>query len=262
MIRRGRILRDTTAGPGLLVVDDTQLLFTLERMWTSAGPPARGMVVDVEVNGSNVVSVAPVRRAQLAREQAERAFASARQGGAALAHGAVARFGLPALVAGATLVVGWFFLAAASLTTPLGRIDFTFWQVLAAVNTGGEAMMQRMAGISSPGIYGILAALALAGPFVRPFCNDRRAHLGGVLPLLLMLVVAWKALHLGDPSGKDTTGLASANPTFVQSVARDVRDEIWRSISLGFGAYVSAAAAAYVALVSVRRYLAATAGPA
>src|SRR6185369_11564179 len=103
MIRRGRILRDTTAGPGLLVVDDTQLLFTRERMWTSANPPARGMVVDVEVNGSTVVSVEPVRRGQLARERAERVFAAVRQRSATLMHGSVARFGLPALIAEATL---------------------------------------------------------------------------------------------------------------------------------------------------------------
>jgi hypothetical protein len=54
MTRRGRILRDTNAGTGLLVVDETQL----------------------------------------AREQAESALKSARRQGTALAHVAVVRFGV------------------------------------------------------------------------------------------------------------------------------------------------------------------------
>lgn len=39
MTRPGTILRDTNAGTGLLVVDETQLPFRLETMWTAATAP-------------------------------------------------------------------------------------------------------------------------------------------------------------------------------------------------------------------------------
>src|SRR6185436_20604528 len=119
MIRRGRILRDTAAGPGLLVVDENQLAFTLERMWRSPTPPAVGMAVDVEVEGSTVLSVVAVPESRLAREHAERALVGARRSGAALFRAAESRFGVPAVVAGLALLVGWFILATGSLATPL-----------------------------------------------------------------------------------------------------------------------------------------------
>lgn len=261
MTRRGRILRDTAAGAGLVVVDGTQLPFTLESMWTSETPPVSGMVVDVEVDGGSVVTIAAVPEGQLAREQAERALTGAKERGAALANVAVARFGVPALVAAAALIVGWLFLTAGSLTTPLGRIDLTFWDVLGAVNSGAEGMVRRMTGSrASTGIYGFLAVLAIAGPFLTAAWKDRRAHLAGLLPMLLMLVVAWKVWHLGgsvDTSAASQFGAAGAD--FAGSIADRVRDEVRRSISIGAGAYVSGAAAVYFAMVSVRRYLAASA---
>lgn len=260
MIRRGKVLRDTNAGPGLLVVDDTQLLFTLERMWRSNTPPTPGMVVDVEVEGSTVVSVAAVPEGQLAREQAVRALNNARLHGAALANRARATFGVPALVAGGTLVIGWFFLTAGTLATPIGKIDYTFWQMLGALNSGGEAMMGRVTGGgTSTGIYGFFGLVALSGPFIRPLWKSRRAHLAGLLPLVLMLLVAWKIWHFGAPSGDEGAALGGPSAEMARSFAPGMRAELWKSISIGLGAYAAGVAAAYFALVSVRRYLAAAA---
>ena len=45
--KRGRILRDTNAGPGVLTINGKQHSFTLDEMWTSDVPPRTGMVVDV-----------------------------------------------------------------------------------------------------------------------------------------------------------------------------------------------------------------------
>jgi hypothetical protein len=231
MNRRGKVLRDTNAGPGLLVVDDTQLAFTLEKMWTSNMPPTPGMVVDVEVEGSTVVSVAPVPEGQLAREQAKRLLNGARLWTTRLAKHAVATIGVLGLSSGGALVVGWFFLTVGSLTTPLGKVDLTFWQALGAINSGSEAMMRRVPGTgSSTGIYGFFALLALAGPYLRAVWRGHRAHLAGVLPLLLMLLAGWKMWQL--------------------------------AISIGVGVFLSGAAALYFAFVSVRRYLAGAAAAA
>jgi hypothetical protein len=52
-------------------------------------------------------------------------------------------------------------------------------------------MQTIMEGRGSPsaGLYGFLAIVALAGPFLHYFWKDKRAVLAGVLPLLFMLVI-------------------------------------------------------------------------
>ena len=47
MIKRGKILRDATAGPGLVSVDGQHYQFSLEGVWRSEAPSAAGMTVDV-----------------------------------------------------------------------------------------------------------------------------------------------------------------------------------------------------------------------
>ena len=46
MNHRGRILRDTNAGPGIVSLDGKQFSFTLETLWMSDIPPRPGMVVE------------------------------------------------------------------------------------------------------------------------------------------------------------------------------------------------------------------------
>lgn len=255
MIRRGRILRDTAVGPGLLVVDETQYPFTLEGIWKSPAPPVAGKVVDVDIDGGRIVSVTAVSNVLLARERAAHVLSGVRAHGGALARRAVARYGTAALVAGAVLVAGWFLLVAASLATPVGRVNLTFWQALGAINSSEGALLQRVSGASaSVGIYGLVAIAALVAPFVSPLWRDRRAHLAGVLPLALMLVVAWKMTHLAGASD-NASMLGAAETDVTRSFARDLRDQMRRSISIGLGTYASGAAAAYFAIVSIRRYL-------
>lgn len=257
MIRRGRILRDTAVGPGLLVVDETQYPFTLEGTWKSPTPPAIGKIVDVVIDGGTIVSVTAVPERTLAREWMQRVLTILRTHGGGLVRRVIARYGATAVVAGAGLAIAWVFFSAVSFATPVGRIDLTFWQTLGAIDSGGETVLRRVSGASGfGGIYGMVGLAALAAPFVPPFWRDRRAHLGGVLPLVLMLVVAWKMTHLGgSPSDAGSTfGATDADVT--RTFARDLRDEMRRSISIGLGTYASGAAAAYFALVSIRRYLA------
>ena len=205
MTRRGRILRDTSVGAGLLVIDGTQYSFQLEGQWRSDQPPRTGMVIDAEFDGSGqIVAVRAVPEGAIAREQADQALQAVRERGGALAGAAVARFGMRDLTALALLVVGWFFLTAGSFGGGfMGKLEFTFWQVLQFVNEGASAIGARaMGGGGSTGLWGLLAVAALAGPFAHHFWRDRRANLAGALPLLLMVIVLWKVLG----------GFASAGP--------------------------------------------------
>ena len=48
--KRGKILRDTSAGRGLLIVEGQQYPFSRNQLWKSDLPPQVGMVVEAEFN--------------------------------------------------------------------------------------------------------------------------------------------------------------------------------------------------------------------
>lgn len=250
---RGRILRIPTAAadPGLVVINGQQYQFVLDGVWRSEAMPTAGGTVEVVLGpGDAVTSMSLVDEAQLAKEQTDAALAQAKLKGAAFANGLVAKFGMPTLVALGVLLLGWFFLTAVSYDAGfLGKMDFTFWRVLAFINADNP--MQGMRSLSgeggSAGLYGFLGVLALAGPLVGYFWKDKRATLGGMLPLLYMVLVA---LIVRSVLTKLGGGISS--PAEMEKI----RAEVMKGVSIGAGAYLSVAAAAYLAFVSARKYLA------
>jgi hypothetical protein len=253
MAKRGKVLRDPQAGPGLLMVEGQQYQFSLEGVWRSEAPPKPGLVVDVELEPSGkVIAITVVPESQLAKEQAEAAMAVAREKGAALASGMVAKFGMPSLVAGGLLIIAWFFLTAVSAQIPfLGKLEFTFWQVLGFLNSSNllEVMGRRTS--PSAGFYGFLAIVAIAGPFIHHFWKDKRALLGGLLPLAFMLFVGIMIRSsIQSAMGGNVEGPAA-------EMQRQAQDEIMKAISLGFGTYISLLASLYFAGVGAKQFLAA-----
>jgi len=258
MTKRGKVLRDPHAGPGLLMVEGQQYPFSLDGIWRSEIPPKPGLAVAVDFDGQGAISgITAVPESQLAKEQAEAAMSAAKQKGAALAGNLVARFGIPTLVGAGLLVVGWFFLAAASIKTPFGGMDFTFWQVLGFLNSSNplEGLMRAGSGSSpSTGIYGFLAFAALAGPFVHYFWKDKRASLGGLLPLLFMIVVGLMIRSsINSIAGEDAGGNQFGG------MVQQMRDEAMKAVSMGLGVYLSAVVSLYFAAIGAKQYLAAKA---
>jgi hypothetical protein len=251
MSKRGTILRDANAGPGLVTVEGQQHQFTLEGVWKSAVPPKPNMAVDVDFGSDgNISSLSAVSDSQIAKEQAEIVMTAAREKSKAVATAAVAKFGLPTLVATGLLIIGWFFLNSAVIQTPAGNLSYSFWQVLGYVNAGG-AMQSIMQGGSSPssGLYGLLAIIALAGPFVSYFWKDKRAVLGGLLPLLFMLVIALIARsQITNVGGADTANIPP-------ELLKQMRDEAMAAISMGLGAYLSLLVGLYFAAMSLKSFL-------
>jgi hypothetical protein len=252
MTKRGRILKDANAGPGLIWVDGQQLPFAMGPIWKSPVPATTGMSVEVEFAGDGTVAgITQVTDSQIAKEHAEAAMSVAKEKGGAILASAVARFGLPLLVATALLIVSWFFLNAVSVDAPLGKISFTFWQVLGFINAGNawDVVMQGGSGPSS-GFYGFFCIIALAGPFVRFVWKDRRAALGGLFPLVFMLFVgimvrlSLQSLTGGTPEGP------------FAEVQREAQAEMMKAISIGIGTYISLLASLYLAAVAVRQFLA------
>jgi len=251
MTKRGRVLRDTTSGPGLLMIEGQQYRFSLEGVWKSETPPKPGLVVDVELDArGKVQGITVVPDSQLAREQAETAIGLARQKGQNLASSLLAEIGMPSLAAAGLLAAAWFFLTAASIQFPFpGKLEFTFWQILGLLNAGNvPELLDRSSGPST-GLYGLAAVVALAGPFIHHFWKDKRALLGGLLPLAFMVIVGIavrSSIHgaLGD--GNADLG----KQTHVQTM---------KAVSLGLGTYLSILASLYFAFTSAKGFLVARA---
>lgn len=253
MKKRGKILRDPHSGPGLLIAEGQQYQFSLEGIWKSEAPPKPGLAVDVEFDAaSQIMAITAVPESQLAKEQAEAALAVAREKGGAFASSMVAKFGLPKLVAAGLLIVGWFFLTAVSAQLGfLGKLEFTFWQVLGVLNSSNILAALDSRAHPSAGLYGFFAVIAVVAPFIHHFWKDKRAVLGGLLPLLFMAFVGFMVRSsLQSAMGGNADGPMG-------EMAKQARDEAMKAISLGFGTYLSILASLYFAGTAAKQYLAA-----
>lgn len=250
MKKRGKVLRGASDGAGLLIVDGQQYPFSIEGMWKSDILPNSGTAVEVEFDqDGRIHAVRAISESEIAREQAENALAVAKQTGSALAAKAVAKFGVPTLLAAGLLIIGWLFLAALSVQTPLGKLDFTFWQILGFLNSSNtfEAMMQGR-GQPSAGFYGFLALISIAAPFLRYFWKDKRAAMAGLLPLLFMLIVGLMLRStLQSSFGSDV-------PAAFSDAMKQMRDEALAAVSLGFGTYLSGLVSLYFAVVALKEF--------
>lgn len=264
MKKRGKILRDTSVGPGLLSIGLEQYPFPLEGMWKSDTAPKVNMVVDVEFGeGQLPCAIYPVAETQLAKEQAELAMAAAKARGAEMASGMMARFGLPLLLALGLLVIGWFFLNAISVrVSPNFSPGLSFWKLLGLLNSPAGVLQSFGAREGSSGMYGVFAIACLAGPLLPHVWRDRRAHLGGVLPLLFMLLVV--ALMYGGISNDISAAQGAAGMVggaeaakMMAEMSSSMAREALRAISIGLGGYLSLAVSVYLAAKACIQFLAA-----
>ena len=271
---RGRVLRDTSSGEGLLFVDGRQVAFRLEGHWKSDMAPKLNMVVDVELDAQDsLVGVKAVDPQTLASEQAAQALASAQDAARRVAGDFQAR-GLPLLIAGARqfgfarlgalalLLLGWFELPTITLQLGImGNKSLTFFdcvKLLGAPNL--QDFMNLANGSGSFGLYGFLCVASLVGVFLPNIWSDPRARYGLLGPLAVMVLVVLVAyidinaqLGQANEAAKAAIGGTANNPVF-GDVMRDVRNtvilELRKSISIGSGLWLSFASATYLALQS------------
>ncbi|MES2014971.1 MAG: hypothetical protein V4484_00640 [Pseudomonadota bacterium] len=266
MKKRGKILRDTSAGAGLLMIEGKQMPFTLEGMWQSEHAPRIGMTVEVQFDDSDAItSLQPVPDTQLAREQSEAALNAARAKGGELASGIVARVGMPTLIGLAMLAAAWFVLNTVAVNVGPGfRTGLSFWKLLGALNSPAGALAGLNGASDGAGIYGLFTVLALLAPAAPQFWQDRRAHLGALMPLLWMLLVAFIAYQsIGDAVSASRGAAASFGGAqaaeMIASMQQNMMREAMRAISLGLGFYLAVATSLYFAVTGAIRYMAARA---
>lgn len=253
MIKRGTIEKQLANGACLLNIGGIQVAFSPDHAWKSAERPQPGHPVEVEVDATGTVISVVAEPPAAATPSPSSSLLIAHDASRSIAHQFVERVGLPTVVATGVLAFSWFFLTTVSYDAGfLGHIGFTFWRLLGFLGTPSPIeAMQTMRESGGPGVYGLFACLVLACPFAGAVWCDRRAALGGVLPLIFLFVVVLEARRC----------LASLMAGIAPEVADAAREEMLKEVSLGFGAWVSAAAALYLAFLSVRRLIALHAVP-
>ena len=295
---RGRVLRDTAVGDGLISVAGKQYPFKLEGTWRSDRAPKADMQVDVDFDDAGqIVAIRGVDATAAAREQAERFMSTASttakqwaadlktKGGPALAElrakgapalaeiqakglPAVMRYvgliGVPTLVALVAVLLGWFFFSAVSIDFLGQRASATFYDFLGVLNNPENGLAALEGRSASAGFYGFIAIVALFAPLLPHFVKSQKLWLAYCAPgawMVLAAVIGWWKIR-SAMSGA-TSGAAEFGGGFgggggelqelASGMAREFMNELWNAISIGFGAYLSLAAALYLVYVGVRR---------
>ncbi len=248
MTKRGKVVRDPCAGPGLLMVDGQQHPFILQNVWKSEVPPKPGQVVELEFDAEGkIAGITTVPDAQIAQEQADITLAATKTKGAESVRSLVGRFEFRQSAAAGLLILSWSLLSAVSVQLPfLGRLDLTFWQVLGYLNSTNVVAVFEQQSNPSSGFYGLLALAAMAGPFAHHVWKDKRAELAGAMPLAFMLLVGVlvrRSVHSSFASGGAYGGLQ-----------KQAQDEMLNAVSLGLGTYISLLVSGYFAALSTRRF--------
>ena len=246
MAKRGKVLRDALTGTGLLIAEGRQYTFRLDDTWKSEVSPEPGLVVDVDFDPKgNVAAILVVPSYQLAKEQAEHTESRT----TTELVSAIAEWPLVQCFAAALLLLSWCFLTAISVEAPLiGTVELSFWQLLR--NLSSSHVLQGFEAQVSSGfnVYGYLALLAVAGPLLGCLWKDRRAAVGGLLPLSFMLVIALLLRRNVDGF------FAYRNGALYQDFPEPARQELRSAFSLGIGAYVSLVISLYFVFLSAKQF--------
>jgi len=251
MAKRGRILRDPRLGLGrLLMVEGRQYPFLSEGLWRSEVPARPGLVVNVDFDAhGNLNAITAVPECQVDSKVAAGAKSSVRP---FFEHSALGSASLVRLTGVAAILLCWLFSSGISIHLPLlGTLDLTFWQILGALKTGHLTEVSDVAGTPDTGAFGFLAVLVLAGPSLPLVCKQRWASLGGMLPLVFIVLVAyWTGGSIHATLAPQIAGSWAS--------AQAASTGIFHAVSIGFGTYLSTSLAIYFAISGVRQFVVAS----
>jgi hypothetical protein len=226
------------------MVEGRQYQFTLDGIWNVAMSPKLGMPVNVDVDrNAQVRAITMVPESEVAGERPRPTLLTLKQESGKFFERLAFGAGISNLVVSLILAIAWFVPASVSIQIPpIGRLDFTFWQLLGFLNAGNtqEAISHNVQ--SSAGAYGVAAILALLGPYIHCVWKGKRAILAGLAPLLFMLVVCFQA-HRSMRSAL-ASGVAVAA---LSGIKQQIRPDIMDGFSLGSGAYISFVVGLYFA---------------
>lgn len=262
MIKRGRILRDTNAGAGLISVDGQKYELQLEKHWDCDALPELGAVVEIELDDSGqLIAAWAVDEKELMKEQAAKVFDKTKQTILVTYESLSASVGKPVLIATLAVFLGWFIFNSVSIKiTANSSASFTFWEMLSFAGTSN--LLELMSNATSDGLnmYHLLAIAALGGPFLFLFWKNPLAYFGNCLALALMLFFAISSyLSIQDQweASKQTMSAFGGTGTrnMMDSFAKEMMNEFWKYTSFGLGVYLASLGSLYLAFVGVKNYL-------
>lgn len=259
---RGKILRDTAVGDGIIFVNDRQMPFSLEQHWRSGIPPEIGMVVDVKISPAGVIeSVVQVDPADLAKDQAQKAWGVVSTHGAKGAHMLIDRVGVPTLAAIGVLWVSWVFFNTVSIDLASTQtLSITLYDLLRVFNTGLDLRGLEMLKTAHVGVYGLLMWVVLLAPMASHFHRNRHLVWGYCAPLVFMLILmAATYIQIKSQFNRVTSGMSDLlSDQRIQAMAQQMLDNAvaraLSSLSMGLGFYLGLAAAGYLAYVGIQKF--------
>ncbi len=251
---RGRILRDTNNGIGLLSVDGRQLPFSLEANWLGIIAPATQMNVDVALDGTgNVVTVVPVSDKDIAQEKLKAMssdLSSKIQDQIPLMKGYVSAVGIPVLIATTLLFISWVWLSLVSVRVSASLSQsVTMFDALGLVNMGASLQSFGGNGTGSSGIYGFICVLAMLAPLVPTFIKHRYINFCYFAPLAFaaaFAIIAFIKLRSYANVARESMG-TFGNSAQMGNMMNAMMDQIMAALSIGLGTYLSIAVALYLA---------------
>lgn len=260
---RGKIMRDTNAGPGIIFVNGEQKPFTLETHWKSSTPPRVGAVVEIGLDAQgNVATVSLVDEASLAKEQAQKALNLASENGKQYLGILVARVGMPTLVAIGLLTIAWLFFATITVQILDSYSEsISFYDVLKLVNSGGNLQWVGSIKYAESGFYGFLMYAAILAPVAPHFHSNKYLQLCYCAPLIYMVGIGLSMYISIRHHVSDAQGMASGmvGQQAVEKMISEMISMTLKAISMGLGFYISALVATYLAAIGVKKYLASSA---
>jgi hypothetical protein len=258
-MRKGKILRDTQAGPGLASADGQQFIFTLEEHWRSDTAPRIGMAVELALDAHGTLqTLHAVDVLQQAQDGLKGLGADLQQRGLpvlkALSGTVLQRVGLPTLAGMAALALGW--LVFSTLTVRVGGSltqSLSLRDLLKLAHMAGGLEMLGGLERASTGWTGWLLWLALLAPLLPQLVPSRWAGWGLFAPLGFMLAMALAAYFklkdsLGAVNGAAQAFGGAQAARMAQEMADAMFSQMLQAMSLGLGFYLATAAALWLAV--------------
>lgn len=255
---RGKILRDTNSGSGIVFINGEQKQFTLEQHWKSATAPVVNQTVDVELTPTgDVLGITLVDETALAKEQAQQMAGEAAVRARKLSNYLLATVGPVSLGAVLLLLVSWMGFNFVSISISRGYSEgASLYEILKLANAGEGISALGGFKQASAGVYGWLMWGAALLPLLPYFFKHKFAWVANFAPLVFMLAVGYsiysaiqKQVGMASSMGGMFGGAQAQQ--MAEKMASEMVSGALRAMNLGLGFYISVAAALYFCYVGI-----------
>lgn len=275
--RRGRVLKDTAHGDGIISIDGQQHRFTLEQHWRSDIAPSANMVVDCEFDDQNVLqTVRRVSDEQIAKEKAAQLSNDAMAGAKAIGGRLLGEAGTPAVVAFFAFLIGGLALSALTVKIEFGiqvaALHFGFYKIpcftdlMSESAASGGALANLLAGsrstaeCSTTSGYSLVFLIAALLPLLPHFYKQKKeAWLAYAAPAALVLYICgttYYYIHSQISEAREAQERVASQFGMMGGSENSAGSMAAKMYSIDFGLYIVIAAALVLAFIGIKKYLA------